>query len=181
MDMLFNRLAGLARAEGSLGGWRARVLELCDPALRAHKPQHEAALDLMAAARILHEAHVLPQEALFYLASWVTEHLAELEITNLYGRHFAPRFDEIRRSHRIQEHFDFARGKEPSEYVDLAKEFDSTIGRVTVETFHRLGEGEMARLYQEDRDQFIRLRDSGHAFFFGKDISRRSPFLGDAK
>lgn len=134
-----------------------RVLEV----FRSDEFSHEEKLRAYQEARA---AGVLSGPVGFFLVVLEAEYLADEAIAETYEKDFAARFRDLEEEHGIDP--DEVNIAHP-DYRALSDEYNEMADRTLAATLRRIGENEIARLFEEDRDEFDRRREAGRAELFG--------------
>lgn len=104
----------------------------------------------LTAYKAVRDAGVIPEEATFFLIAYTIEWIAQDRIMADFRR----RMDDASRAKTMRERDDLIRTPPDWEAKQI------------IQTFREFGETAMADLYEYDRQEFERLKETGRRFFF---------------
>lgn len=126
---------------------------------------HEERLAVYWAVR---DAGSVPTEAGFFLVAWMLDLLTD-ERAEESLREPEARLESIRQKHGLDPHSAAEGDNIPAEYVEAMQQVHNAWDELYAATLRDFGEHDMARLFQEDQDEFDDSYEAGRQFFHGPD------------
>jgi hypothetical protein len=153
-----DKLASIAATSSSEPPWYE--------AWRRLSPQSSEA-ERLAVYQSIHRDGCLPLEAGFYLVAWqanaVALERAEIELSELDDQMVA-----VKEAHGLDDDDFWTLEDAPPEFRELRQRHQAAWDQILVETLVACGEGDMAELFQHDREEFERRLEVGRQFFRGE-------------